>query len=358
MPTPFPASTGETRFRISRTGTELWRSFPKWFRILSIAILVCGLLGAVLAIRIAIGLREADVIKQLRQRGAKIHYPWTHMDFSPIPIPRSLIRHYVKIREQYRNIVAGLFGLSPANVQAISLEFGTDSELRLIGGHFRGLKSLTFWKSELSTDSLRSLSSCSQLEFLDLSYSDLDDAALASLKDHSRLQEMRLGATLITDASVGILEKMAALKKVDFYLTDVSSEAIARWRKNQNAPMIVNGSDELPIECGGVIRWSDGRRSANFPGPWTMTQIDDQSAETVCSNGPSQYFGRNDMSWSSLSAWTDGQWKLTLKLGECVSETVSVQMKDSQPSKRRFEFVMPCTREHAIQQVRRESKGH
>lgn len=335
-----------------------WRLLPGWLRILCITGSVLTLLICILAIRVAIGLQEADEIKQLRERGAQIYYPWHNLELvRPNTLPRSWIRSYVKLRDQYKNVVAGLYGLSAQNVDTIYLQFGDCDDLWFITTHFHKLGSLTFSRSLFTSESIRSLNNCPRLEFLDLSYSDLDDNAVELLKPLNQLTELRLGATLVTDNSVPILQQMKSLKKVDLWLTDIIPETIQAWRKDGNAPALSNGSDQIPIGVRGVIRWSDGTRSANFLGPWRLITIDEASNETVASNSPGLVglFGRNDMSWPGPPIPTSGVSKMTLKLGECESETVTLRFTDDGSTTRQFEFMMPCTHEQALRSVDPES---
>ena len=332
-----------------------WKSLPKWFRILGWTIVGSVVLQCVLAIRIAIGLIEADEITKLRQHGAEIIYSWDSMEISPVRPPRYLIPAYLKFRQQFRLLVAGLFGRSSAYVEGIYIEHGTDSDLRRIADHFRYLKILRFWKSDFTADALRALKACNQIEHLDLSYTDLDDQCVEILEHFTRLKRLQLTATLVTDSSLKSLRRMPSLEYADLYLTDISTQAIADWRSavGHSIPKIVHNTDEPPFDLRGIIRWSDGRRSANFSGPWHLIQEGPlSSTEIKINDSSSDFLGRNDIWWPSVSHLSDGDYRWTLKLGKFESKSVLIRVTDKQPSVHRFEFLMPVTKEQTLHPLR------
>jgi hypothetical protein len=335
-----------------------WQSSPKWFRILCWAILGLFVLHLVLAVRISIGLIEADEIRTLRRHGAKITYPWDTLEISPIRPPRWLIPTYMKVRTYYRWLAAGLWGRSVNNVIGIVMERGSDNDLKLIGKHFHFIKYLRFNKSDFSNESLREINSCQRIELLDLSHNDLDDQGVKMLENLRSLKELSLAETLISDASIDTLQKLPALEKVFLYITDVSAQAIHRWRaESRPALKISGGNDENPIELGGTVRWSDGRRSAVFAGPYLLvTEGPLESPEFERSETSWTEFGRTNLTWTSSPQASEGSsfcgtYRYTLKLGEFESECVTIHFENGIPSVDRFEMRMPVTKQQALKSV-------
>lgn len=348
------AGPSETRSR--QNWREWWWTLPKWLRILYRTMCILFFLQIALAVRVGIGLREAGEIVTLRERGAAVWYPWETIEILPFSPPRAWIPTYLMVRRNYRLFIAGLWGRSTDNVVGISLTSGTDGDLDLIGRHFHNLKILTFSKSNFSSGSLRSLSACQELESLDLSYTDLNDEGVQILTKNEGLKQLQLNATLVSDRSIPLLRQLKSLERIEVYMTDLSASAIQEWRATAtNSELEIElGSDVLPMELSATIRWSDGRRSANFSGDWHLLQEGPLGSPKMETNDSSQTFlGRNDLSWpeemnaNKVGDAIDGDYRYTLKLGQFASEPVIIHRKNGRPTIKQFEFRMPVTKNEA-----------
>lgn len=355
-----------------RTWKHWWRTWPKWFRIGCWAAIGLLVLHVAVAIRMAFGLTEAEEIAELRKDRDQfqMNYVWEKNGG-----PFFNAAHY----EWHCLINAGLRGRSSANVVDIMFISGhevrvtTDRDLQLIADHFPNVKNLWIGEADISADGVAKLRRCRCLEELDFCFSDIGDDAIEQLVELPCLTKLDLCLTQITDAVIPILRRMKSLKTVNLGSTDVTLAAIEQWRSEEGAKAPVISTDhrqELPELLRVSVRWSDGVEDRNFATP-------DRNSGTLSfqriSNAEKEkpyvlHLGIRNLAQMSISAktlgydyhsqfvaaFTDGHYRLTLDLAGCLSEPMDVEIRRDAPATQHLQFVMPVTREQAMEKWRRD----
>jgi internalin A len=99
---------------------------------------------------------------------------------------------------------------------------------------FRGLKNLWLHGCNLSPEALDQLQAHDQLEWLDLSHSQLDDAGLARLVSLKRLRGLNLSETKLTDSAARSLAAFANVETLHLSGTQITDQALLdlrfKWR--------------------------------------------------------------------------------------------------------------------------------
>ena len=343
------------------TGCELpptwrgrWLSWPKWLRIGARACLGVVLLQILILAHLCVGQIEAPEIRNLRQRHAKVHY-WWESDAERYPFD-----HWV---------LAGWHGKSCQNVRWLAIYgVGTDADLAVIGARFQqlrwleldggtfsaqGLRAISHLPhitllrladSTVTSEGLKAIQSFQHLETLDLSNTDVDDDGVRCLSDFTNLRSLNLAGTLISQSSIPLLQRMLNLQVVTVSHTGVvppENPARTHIRTSWNHTHRWNSVQ-------GVVRWSDGTRSATYRGLYEIivtrpgdVEVSDQHKEGV-------YLTRENLSWSGADLKGDGVFYFTLLLGAHRSEPVLVNFNNEAPSVPVIEFQMPVPREKSL----------
>lgn len=349
-----------------RTWRGWWLAWPKWLRIGCWALLGIALLHIAVAIRMAIGLIEADEIAELRKHDSQIRYFWDKQGqrtYGETPYSLFLLFH------------AGLKGSSCANVEEIWLfdrsdldrPIADDRDLELIAKHFPYLKSLYVENAEITADGLSKLLACRQLEELSLAFTDVDDDAVERLVDFPRLAKLRLAATRVTDSVIPALQRMKSLKSVDLGSTDVTLAAIEAWKTSAGSrgpAVLTDRRQHLPELLRVSVRWSDGMEDNRFATPdrycsdWTLTFEGPLDKGQQTPDVLVMRFGSlTQMSISSgdLSPdFADGNYRLTLQLVGVSTGPMTVEIDRNSTTTQRLQFAMPVTREQALERWRQE----
>lgn len=316
-----------------------------------------------LAIRMAIGLIEAEEIAELRKDRdqSQINYVWEKNGG-----PFFNDTHY----EWYCLINAGLRGRSCANVDELLFFdniFGpralTDHDLQLMADHFPNVKNLYLGEADISTEGLAKLRRCRRLEELSLAFSDIDDRGVEQLVELPCLAQLDLCMTQVTDAVIPILRRMKALKTVNLGSTDVTLAAIEQWRseKGAKAPVIyTDHRQELPELLRVSVRWSDGAEDRNFATPDRNASLEFDRFVNEGEKPYNRLWGYRSLAQMSISARDlgksvdDGDYRMTLHLAGCRSEPMEVKIRRDVTETQHLQFVMPVTREEALEKWRRD----
>jgi hypothetical protein len=329
----------------SRTWHRWWLEWPKWFRIgCWAAIVMFGMqvvMAIALAIRVHYGLKPTPEIAALQRRGVLVVYD---------------SNRYGEPFRGYNDIVDGVKGRTNADVTGIRFPTSsgdqakfraTEADLLDIGRQFPNLEWLAVGDGDITVAVLADFQRLMNLRTLELAQLDIDDAIVEQLSQLKRLNRLDLAETLVTDASVPLLQSISNLEHVNLSYTDVSLAAIQNWRAAPRTGTCFIGTEKVAgfDAVLGSIRWKDGGRSAGFPGSYSRIQKFAGGSSSEMSTGLTR-----TRLWWPPSAWGNGNgdYQLSLKLGDYESEPVTVTVQDGKPSIDRIEFVMPCTKAEAL----------
>jgi hypothetical protein len=344
-----------------RTWRQWWGQTASWFRIAVWGATTAVILNLALAARIAIGLQESSTVAEFRQRG-HLGYFWQQRN------ERFEGEHW---------LAAGLYGRRPGCLTIVNLHpSSSDDDLRYIATHFRSLRQLWVMHSDVSSEGLRSLKACRDIESLDLTDAVLGDDDLEFLLSFPRLQNLNLSGTQITDAAIPLLERLPPLQYLDVSHTLLSQsrlEELARarghsisahtrskaWRQKHNLPDVV-----------AAIRWADGSVCERFPGRAEvfleperkrfMYPYDDSAdggylGRTMLSGQVANLLKEVDHDLAILTE--DGGQEISLadnpmklQLGGYESAPVPLIQTNGKLDMHYVEFQMPVTREEAMKQ--------
>lgn len=343
----FPLAENCLRDPPPRTWRVWWRELPGYYRIGFRVVAILALLQLALAIRIVIGLIESPEIRHLRTLNVEIDYYF----FLPhLPSSWKAWLHKHRLLSAYWALNEGLLGRSCHNVYSLGCNGTkgdlTDADVEFIANHFPNLS--IFDVANVSATRFKCLERCSKMWRLSVSYGDVEDTGLPDLTRFPQLFELQLENTLVSDAIIPQLKQLSQFNCAYLRLTDVTYEAaIENWPDSRESPQVENDPTVYP-ECHGSIRWSDGQRSAIFRGPSSVTMKYGDDVE-IGSYNPLE---RVNMLWEPDS-WPhgDGEYQLSVKLGEYESAPVKVIVKESRPDVRRIEFLMPVTKAEALRSI-------
>ncbi len=318
-----------------RTWKSWWNGLPAWFRIGFWTFYASAVLQVAIILRIMVGLTDPHEASLLRQRRAGVQYA---SPFKRESIPGSNL------------IIAGLRGRSRNDVDTVQLrENGTDEDLKLIATRFPNLKKIYLMYGTYSVEGLKALSACRKLEHVYLDRTDADDAVVESLSRCEMISELSLERTLLSDAAIPALKRLPRLAKLVVYETDVSFEAIKELRTSQPKLQILTERDWARETFAASIRWSDGERSRRFQG-YFKAEINPAGKESSSVTGSP--FDCRDLIllWSDINLWggRDGDYVVTLQLGDIEAEPVTIPMKNGKLTAKSVEFRMPVTEAEAL----------
>ena len=318
-----------------RTWKSWWNGLPGWFRIGFWTVYASAVLQVAIILRIMVGLTDPHEASLLRQRGAGVQYA---SPFKRESIPGSNL------------IIAGLRGRSRNHVDTVQLrENGTDEDLKLIATRFPNVKQVYLMYGTYSVEGLKSLSACQKLEHVHLDHTDADDAVVESLSKCEMISELSLHDTLVSDAAIPALKKLPRLAKLVIYETDIRFEAIQELRKSQPKLQILTERDWAPEAFVASIRWADGQRSRRFQG-YFKAEINPAGKESSSVTGSP--FDCRDLIllWSdkNLRGGRDGDYVVTLQLGDIEAEPITIPMKNGKLTAKSVEFRMPVTEAEAL----------
>lgn len=345
-----------------RTWRQWWGQLSGWRRMLAWAGLAFVVVHLALAARLFVGQWEAREIRVLRARNVFVQYVWEKKP------ERFFLDHW---------LLAGMHGKSCSSVIDLRLpQIATDADLELIGKYFHQLRSLNVEDSRISSQGLNALWKCRRLERLnisntnvtsaglagirdcthlvdlDLRYTDIDDEGVAHLTNLRKLRGLDLRSTLVTDACIPSLEQLPDLQIVAVADTEITppTSRVSRpsWMEGKSWSGRFPRSDDVSRNVIGVIRWADGTHSGRFNGPFKMTLQGTAGQRPLHETGVG--LRRNMLSWTTgHTGFRDGDCLYLLQLGEYESEPVRITVQRGVPSQNVIEFVMPVTKEEALQ---------
>ncbi|MFO0917378.1 MAG: hypothetical protein U0872_03575 [Planctomycetaceae bacterium] len=344
------------------TWRQWWRELPLSARICSVSGLFFVLLCFALILRIVFALWESRPIRVLRSHGNFVHFPWEGNGPGPF--------QELKIIEDVRH------GRWCINLDSVHLKKATDTNLASCARDFPNLKRLFIEDENISQAGLQSILQCRNLYQLDVHGPAINDDFVKQLLQLPDLKYLGLSETVITDTSLVTLRQMPKLQGVDLQCTYVSQSACQSWHareKNYSGEPGHPGldSDYHPYwlnERGPafVIQWRDNqltnpmfeRRLIVDPlkGQFYIRitgLVSDQpeQLELVLNNRDGYCF---NFWWEPLPLKnkSDGDYHLTLKVGDFESEPVTVHVeKGKSTSPDRIEFKMPCTKAEALRSL-------
>lgn len=332
---------------LPRTWRGWWLSWPKWLRIGALACLGVVTLQILILAYLCVGQIEAPEIRVLRQRQAKIRY-WWESDPERFPFD-----HWV---------MAGWHRKSCQNVRWLAINGdGTDADLAVIGARFQQLRWLELDGATISAQGLRAIShlqhitvlsladstvtseglkaiqSFQHLEMLDLSNTDVDDDGVRCLSVFADLRALTLAGTLISQSSIPLLQRMPNLRLVTVWYTGVVPPEDPAEHGLGTSWNRTDSWDSVQ----GVVRWSDGMRSATYRGHYEIIVTRPGDVEVLDKHMEGVYLTRKNLRWSGFDLKADGDFWFTLILGDYRSKPVLVNFKGEAPSEPVIEFQMP-----------------
>ena len=318
-----------------RTWKSWWSGLPAWFRIGFWTFYASAVLQVAIILRIMVGLTDPHEASLLWQRGAGVEYA---SPFKRESIPGSNL------------IIAGLRGRSCNDVDTVQLyENGTDEDLKLIATRFPNLKRIYLMNGTYSVEGLKGLAACRKLEHVYLDRTDADDAVVESLSKCEMISELSLHDTLVSDSAIPAMKRLPRLVKLVVYETDISLEAIQEWRTSQPNLQVLTERDFAPEAFVASIRWSDGKRSRRFQGHF-KAEINPAGRESSSVTGSPFYCRDLILLWSgkNLRGGRDGDYVVTLQLGNYDAEPVTIPMKNGELVAKSVEFRMPVIEAEAL----------
>jgi len=281
-------------------------------------------------IRVSYGLIETAEMLQLRRHSIDLEFA---SDLRKEPF------------EGFNRLMDGWNGRSNADVFSIVVgEQGTDDDLKLIAASFPNLFSIVVRTTNPTPAGIEALSNCTNLHHIDLSSLEIDNEAIEPLTNLPHLTTLNLDGSFVDDGVLSSLQQMSELNDLSLRCTDVSSDSVAALRGAHPKMFISSHHD---TDRGAIllsIRWPDGRRSRRFDGLFTRGHSREGSV-TTRSLGPDTF----GLVWTTKSFERgDGDYILTLKLGNYDADPVTIQVQDGNPSTHTVEFQMQVTREQAM----------
>lgn len=325
------------------TQERAWKNLPRSIRLGIWGAGTLLLIHVVVAIRIWYGLQEPAEIGLLRGGRVDIEVP--------------VIAGNIQDPWLWgRRAVIGLRGISPGDVTVIRLrERATDRLVRHIAQHFPNLEELSVTGGDVTTEALLALRNCPRLEVLDASETDVDDGLKALLPHLPSLWSLNVSYTNVTDEFARVAAEVASLKSCDVVGTDLSSDAVAKWRVAQPGAKIV--ASVRPVAVRAVIRWSDGTISRSFNGAFELEivrsenqEVSGRSRTRSVERSTGRLMGsRLEVTKEEVSdADASGEFQMRLALADIVSAPARFSLKDRVVTSNRPELRMPVTREEAL----------
>jgi Leucine-rich repeat (LRR) protein len=164
-----------------------------------------------------------------------------------------------------------------------------DEDLRLVAGN-KALRTLDLSHTHLSDRALLYLRPASQLESLDLSFSEqLADEGLAYIKDWKKLRRINLHGTKVTDTTAGYLSNMPELTFVDVGFARITDSGLSFLMRLKNLESVILGGNRLTSAGLQTLRafrnlhaLDLGGKQRTDSGLWSV-QVDDDLIDTVSS---------------------------------------------------------------------------
>ena len=306
-----------------RTWRGWWHSWPKWFRIGCWAFFGLIVLHLALVVRIYVGLQEPTEITDLRTRSS-IRYSWEDQ-------PRLFWQHHT--------LLAGLMGKSWRNIVEIKSYRLTAADLQRIGARCRSLKVLSLHGDNYPVHG-----------------TDVDDDMIRNLIGLKSLKHLGLEGTLVSDQSLAVFEQLPSLESVDAAWTDITMAAVDDCLRRSKFRFSVHGArvdSSLQSDVLGSIRWSDGTRSSGIPSGHNFLIAFTRPRRGTVRRTSASGLRRRDLFWNGWSDG-DGEYRMTLRVGDYDAEPVIIMVTDDKPSVPTIEFHMPCTRSEALRVVETE----
>ncbi len=125
------------------------------------------------------------------------------------------------------------------------------------------LQSLDIGKCPAGINAGKMIGSCPQMEFLDLSETNFDDASLEEISALKSLRNLSLSGTKISDASADTIKDLKALRRLDLSKTKAGDK-------------IAESVSKLPLLCDLSIAWTEiGEEGiAQFSAMPELSQLD------------------------------------------------------------------------------------
>ncbi|MEX2120536.1 MAG: hypothetical protein WD847_13160 [Pirellulales bacterium] len=125
-----------------------------------------------------------------------------------------------------------LAGLRELDVLYVARSINTtDAGAELIAEQFPDLKVLDLSGTQISDEGMKHISKLSSLEVLSLGKTDVSSDGMTHLVDLPRLRLLRLDRTKVDDSCVPFVQRMAHLRYLDVYETEMTGRGVDRLRK-------------------------------------------------------------------------------------------------------------------------------